>query len=97
VAHLGVATRRFSFTNHGLEAPVEEAYAELDSGVGEVWSFGSPDATDRVTGSALDFCLVVTQRRTVGQTGLLLTGRSTNEWLSVAQAFAGPPTTATPR
>jgi uncharacterized protein (TIGR03084 family) len=97
VAYLGFATRRFSFINHGLEAPISEARVELDSGVGEVWSFGPPDATDRVTGSALAFCLVVTQRRTLDQTELRLIGPSSHDWMSVAQAFAGPPTTAAPR
>jgi len=44
-----------------------------------------------VTGSALDFCLVVTQRRNLKDTGLEMTGTLAEEWMSIAQAFAGPP------
>lgn len=42
-------------------------------------------------GSALDFCLVVTQRRNVADTGLEIEGDLAAEWMSLAQAFAGPP------
>jgi len=44
-----------------------------------------------VTGTALDFCLVVTQRRNVADTGLVVTGTLAEEWIGIAQAFAGPP------
>jgi hypothetical protein len=43
-----------------------------------------------VRGSALDFCLVVTQRRHVLDTGLELQGAAAQEWMSIAQCFAGP-------
>ena len=42
-------------------------------------------------GSALDFCLVVTQRRNVADTALVIEGPEAAEWMSIAQAFAGPP------
>jgi hypothetical protein len=44
-----------------------------------------------VEGSAFDFCLVVTQRRNVADTGLEIRGEPAADWMSVAQAFAGPP------
>jgi hypothetical protein len=44
-----------------------------------------------VRGPALDFCLVVTQRRNLADTALEVEGDSAREWMSVAQAFAGPP------
>ncbi|MGH9081643.1 MAG: hypothetical protein ACRDYE_16470, partial [Acidimicrobiales bacterium] len=44
-----------------------------------------------VRGSALDFCLVVTQRRHVADTSLVIAGPEAAEWMSIAQAFAGPP------
>ncbi|HZM57157.1 MAG TPA: hypothetical protein VFC03_19245 [Acidimicrobiales bacterium] len=40
---------------------------------------------------ALDFCLVVTQRRSIAGTALVVRGDSAVDWMSVAQAFAGPP------
>lgn len=60
---------------------------------GDTWTFGPADAADRVTGPALDFCLLVTQRRHRDDLALVATGPVADEWLDVAQAFAGPPGT----
>jgi len=51
---------------------------------------GGP-AVATITGSALDFCLAVTQRRNVADTDLVVTGALAEDWMSIAQAFAGPP------
>jgi hypothetical protein len=53
--------------------------------------YGPDGANDVVRGPALDFCLVVTQRRHPADTGLETAGPVAAEWLSIAQAFAGPP------
>jgi hypothetical protein len=45
-----------------------------------------------VHGSAIDFCLVVTQRRHLADTALVVEGDAAQEWMALAQAFAGPPT-----
>ena len=44
-----------------------------------------------MTGPARDFCLLVTQRRHRADLALVATGPVADEWLDVAQAFAGPP------
>jgi uncharacterized protein (TIGR03083 family) len=62
----------------------------------EVWTWGPADAVDRVTGDALDFCLVVTQRRNVADTGLRVEGEVAARWIAIAQAFAGRPTDPRP-
>ncbi len=62
VAHLGVRTRGFSFSVHGLEPPTEEVRVELTAPSGDLWSWGPEDATQSVRGSAYDFCRLVTQR-----------------------------------
>ena len=49
------------------------------------------DAADRVSGPALDFCLLVTQRRHRADLALVPTGHAADDWLDIAQAFAGPP------
>ena len=64
---------------------------ELAAPDGATWTFGPADAADRVTGPALDFCLLVTQRRHRADLALVATGPTADEWLDVAQAFAGPP------
>lgn len=58
---------------------------------GATWSYGPADADDRITGPALDFCLLVAQRRHRADLTLAAIGPVADEWLDVAQAFAGPP------
>ena len=64
---------------------------ELTAPDGTLWTWGPPAAADRVQGAALDFCLLVTQRRNRLDTGLRATGPVAAAWLRLAQAFAGPP------
>ncbi|TDC37797.1 TIGR03084 family protein [Micromonospora sp. 15K316] len=96
VAHLGVRTIGHSFATHGRPAPTAPVRVELAAPGGGTWSFGPADATDRVTGPARDFCLLVTQRRHRSDLALDVTGPVADEWLDVAQAFAGPPGTGRP-
>jgi uncharacterized protein (TIGR03084 family) len=96
ICHLGVRTRAFSYVNRGLQPPDTDVYVELRGPDGDTWTWGDPSAEDRVEGSALDFCLVVTQRRLVDDTDLRTTGEAAREWMQVAQAFAGGPTTTDP-
>ncbi|MGH9138507.1 MAG: TIGR03084 family metal-binding protein [Acidimicrobiales bacterium] len=97
VAHLGVVTRGWSYAVRGREAPPGDVRVELDPpGGGPPWAWGPADATDRVTGPAVDFCLIVTQRRPARDTALVATPGPAAEWLAVAQAFAGGPTTTEP-
>ncbi|TCB98920.1 TIGR03084 family protein [Micromonospora zingiberis] len=92
VAYLGFRTLGHSFATHGRPVPTAPVRVELlaPSG-GTTWYFGPPDAVDRVTGPALDFCLLVTQRRHRADLALASTGPVADEWLDVAQAFAGAP------
>ncbi|MQA13206.1 MAG: TIGR03084 family protein [Pseudonocardiaceae bacterium] len=94
VAHIGVRTFSFAFGLHGRPVPETPVRVELSAPDGTTWTWGSEDDTataDTVRGPALDFCLVVTQRRHLLDTGLQVTGDVAAEWMSLAQAFAGPP------
>jgi uncharacterized protein (TIGR03084 family) len=91
VAHLGVATRGFSFQLRGQPVPQAPVRVVLTAPDGSAWAWGPPDAADRVEGDALDFCLLVIQRRHRDDTGLRATGAVASAWLGLAQAFAGPP------
>ncbi|GAA5197031.1 TIGR03084 family metal-binding protein [Rugosimonospora acidiphila] len=91
VAWLGWRTLGYGFLAHGRPAPTSPVYVELQAPDGGVWAFGPPDATNRVTGPAIDFCLLVTQRRHRADLLLEANGPVADEWLDVAQAFAGPP------
>ena len=90
VAHLGIRTRGFAFSVHGLEVPAEEFRVELTAPSGEPWTWGPPDAVQRVGGSAYDFCLLVTQRVNRVDTDLVAEGPEADRWLDIAQCFAGP-------
>jgi len=91
IADLGLRTRRWSYDLQRM-APAETAVRlELLAPDGETWVLGEEVADDLVRGSALDFCLVVTQRRHLADTDIVATGPHAVEWLAIAQCFAGPP------
>ncbi len=91
IAHLGVRTRDYAYFVHNLAPPSEPFLVELRGPAGDVWSWGPADAAQRVTGSAEDFCFLVTQRRALSSLDLAADGLDAQHWLTIAQAFAGPP------
>jgi uncharacterized protein (TIGR03084 family) len=101
VAYLGIRSLPYSYSVHGLAQPAAPIRVELAAPDGGEWAWGPATAADRVSGTALDFCLVVTQRRHRSDTGLVVTGETATQWIGIAQAFAGaagpgrPPLSAT--
>jgi uncharacterized protein (TIGR03084 family) len=55
-----------------------------------LWTYGPEDAAQRITGPALDFCLLVTQRAHRDDVAVRAEGADAERWLTLAQAFAGP-------
>ncbi|GGZ95187.1 TIGR03084 family protein [Streptomyces echinoruber] len=91
VVRIGVRARDYAFRAHGLTPPAEEFRVEVTAPDGERWAYGPEDAAQRVTGPALDFCLLVTQRAHRADLAVRAEGPDAERWLDVAQAFAGPP------
>jgi len=91
IAHLGVSTLRFSYANRKMEPPDTPVRVELTGPSGDIWSWGPEEAKDMVKGPAEDFCLVVVQRRHVADTNLIINGETAQQWMSIAQVYAGPP------
>jgi len=96
VAHLGVRARPFSYLVRDRTPPPGQIVVVLTAPTGDEWRWEvgaavEPGATATVVGSATDFCLVVTQRRNLADTDLVIEGDIAIEWMSVAQAFAGAP------
>ncbi|HEV2369403.1 MAG TPA: TIGR03084 family metal-binding protein [Acidimicrobiales bacterium] len=91
VAHIGVRARPFSYLARGREMPAADVAVELRAPSGATWSWEEAGSADRVEGTGLDFCLVVTQRRHLDDTDLSATPGPAREWMEIAQAFAGPP------
>ena len=91
IAHIGVRTRDFAFGINGQQPPSDPFRVELRAPDGSTWSWGPADAAQRVTGSAEDFCFLVTQRRPLRELDVTADGDDASRWLPIAQAFAGPP------
>ncbi len=91
IAQLGYITRGWTYANRGLEMPDGEVRVELTAPSGSRWVWGPDGADSTVVGTALDFCLVTSQRRHVADTDLDVVGHAARDWLEKAQLFAGPP------
>lgn len=93
VCHIGAGARPFAFIVHGVEDPGDPVtVTATDTG----WTWGPPDVANRIDGTALDLALVFTQRRHPKRTTVKATGPVAEQWLAIAQAFAGGPTTTSP-
>ncbi|EOD57682.1 maleylpyruvate isomerase family mycothiol-dependent enzyme [Amycolatopsis vancoresmycina] len=87
IAALGVQGRTLSFHAAQLPIPAEPFRLELTGPGGETWTWGPAHAAQRIRGSALDFCLRVTHRRALAETGLTATGEDARTWLEIARVF----------
>jgi uncharacterized protein (TIGR03084 family) len=90
VCHIGVGARAYAFLVNEQADPGDPIRVEAVSPAGELWTWGPPDAPDRVTGPGLDLALVLTQRRHRDDTELVVEGSTAQRWIAIAQAFAGP-------
>jgi len=91
VATIGVRTFGWTFTNRKLELPGAAPRVELRAPSGDLWTWNETNVDDLVSGSAVEFCQVVTQVRNVADTRLRVAGPVASLWMSIAQCFAGPP------
>lgn len=97
VAHIGLRTRDFAYAVNEQAPPTEPFRVELTAPSGELWTWGPESADQRVSGPALDFCLLVTQRAHRDDLGIHAEGTDAAHWLTIAQAFAGPPGVGRPQ
>lgn len=93
IATLGVKTFAFSFANRGLAVPAIAPQVRLIAPSGAIWEWNAPSATERIEGLASEFCHVVTQGRHLADTRLDVRGATAQQWMAIAQCFAGPPAT----
>ncbi|MFF7812376.1 TIGR03084 family metal-binding protein [Streptomyces sp. NPDC007945] len=90
VAWIGHRARDYAYLVRGEQPPAEPFRVELTGPGGESWAYGPEDAAQRVSGDAVEFCLLVTQRVHRDDTALRAEGPDAEHWLGIAQAFAGP-------
>lgn len=88
---MGVNTFAWTFTNRGLDVPCSKPFVQLTSPTGAIWGWNERNDQNRLEGTAVDFCRVVTQTRNVADTSLRLLGETAKAWMGQAQCFAGPP------
>jgi uncharacterized protein (TIGR03084 family) len=97
IAHIGVRARAFSYATNRRDVPEGDINVRLTGPHGDTWTWNdaAPGTTpaNSVVGDALEFCLVVTQRRHIADTSLQVTGDLAKDWIAIAQAFAGAPGT----
>ena len=91
ICHLGVTTYGWTFINRQLPVPQPAPFIALEAPDGSRWTWGEASGSDFVRGPALDFALLVTQRRHREDTALQWLGEGAAQWTLLAQCFAGPP------
>lgn len=80
----------FGYLARNLPVPDVQLRFELTGPSGAAWAFGPAESADRITGPAVDFCLLVTRRRHRDDLALTATGGHADSWLDIAQAYRGP-------
>jgi uncharacterized protein (TIGR03084 family) len=83
-------TRNFGYEARGLTPPETEFRYEITAPSGELWEIGPEDSPQRITGPAVDFCLLVTRRRHPDDLAVTASGAEAEHWLDIAQAYRGP-------
>ena len=91
VVVMGVNTFGWTFANRKLAVPTDVPYLRLSAPSRELWEWNQPDQENRIEGSAVEFCQVVTQVRNIADTSLRVSGATATSWMAMAQCFAGPP------
>jgi uncharacterized protein (TIGR03084 family) len=90
VVGFGVLTRDFGYQVRGVIPPAAQFRFEITAPSGRLWTFGPANSTQRVSGPAVDFCLLVTRRRHRDDLAVLASGAEADAWLDIAQAYRGP-------
>jgi uncharacterized protein (TIGR03084 family) len=91
IVRLGVNTYGFVWKNRRMEPPGPMPQIRLTAPSGVIWEYGEASDSGVISGSAAEFCQVVTQCRNVADTSLDVSGEVAHQWMAVAQCFAGPP------
>jgi uncharacterized protein (TIGR03084 family) len=91
IAFIGVRTFGWTFANRGLPIPDAVPYVRLKAPSGVIWEWNEPSGPNRVEGSAVEFCHVVTQGRNIADCNLTVEGVAATRWMAIAQCFAGGP------
>lgn len=85
-----VRTWQFGYQARGETPPPEAFRFELTGPSGDCWTFGPEAVEQRITGSAVDLCLLATRRRHPADLDVRATGSEAEHWVEIAQCYRGP-------
>jgi uncharacterized protein (TIGR03084 family) len=88
IVRLGVNTYGWTFRNRREELPGPMPKLALTAPSGALLNYGEGDG--QISGSATEFCQVITQTRNIADTTLIVEGSAAQRWMAIAQCFAGP-------
>ena len=98
IVAIGVRTFGWTFVNRKIEVPGPPPHVRLVAPSGTIWEYNAPEhdaesasGKELIEGTAVDFCLTVAQVRNVKDTELSVRGDVANQWMDIAQCFAGAP------
>jgi uncharacterized protein (TIGR03084 family) len=91
LVNFAVGNWQFGYLMRGLTPPGRQFRFMLTAPSGASWELGPDDATECVTGPAVDFCLLATRRRHRADLALNASGPEADRWLDIAQAYRGNP------
>ena len=86
---IGNNTFGWTYKVNKREVPTNIPHLKLKSPSGKFWEFNDPQNSNKIEGLAEEFCQVVTQVRNIKDVNLKLVGKTSNEWMTIAQCFAG--------
>jgi len=89
LVEFAMRTWTFGYLARGETVPDLEFRFELTSPSGQRWAFGPAGSAERITGSAADFCLLVTRRRHRSDLDLAAEGEQADHWMDIAQCYRG--------
>lgn len=90
LAAFAVRTWDFGYQARNEPTPEVEFGFDLTAPSGAQWQFGPENASQRISGPAEDFCLLVTRRRHRDDLAITAVGPDAEHWLDIAQAYRGP-------
>jgi enediyne biosynthesis protein E11 len=90
VTEFVVRTWEFGYQARGELPPSVAFRYELTGPSGDCWTFGPEAAEQRITGSAVDLCLLATRRRHPADLDIRACGPDAEHWVEIAQCYRGP-------
>ena len=85
IAGFAARTWDFGYQARGLPTPDVQFRFDLTAPSDKVWTFGPEEAEQRISGPAVDFCLLATRRRHRDDLAVTALGDDAEAWLDIAQ------------